>query len=66
MEQLEQTPNIPLQQEREIDGKMDKKKFLQYVKKLVLRTTLISYENVVMGVSFEKKPPLNPTIPWGN
>ena len=43
MEQLEQSPYIPLQQEREIDGKMDKKKFLQYVKKLVLRTTLISY-----------------------
>lgn len=41
MEQLEQSPYIPLQQEREIDGKMDKKKFLQYVKKLVLRVLLI-------------------------
>ena len=33
MEKLEKTPYSPLQQEREIDGKMDKKRFLQYVKK---------------------------------
>ena len=33
MEQLQQSSYMPLQQEREIDGKMDKKRFLQYVKK---------------------------------
>ena len=33
MEQLEKAPDAPLHQEREIDGKMDKKSFLKYVKK---------------------------------
>ena len=33
MEQLELGTYAPLNQEREIDGKMDKKRFLQYVKK---------------------------------
>ena len=33
MEQLEQGTHAPLNQEREIDGKMDKKSFLKYVKK---------------------------------
>ena len=33
MEKLEEKAYAPLQQEREIDGKMDKKAFLAYVKK---------------------------------
>ena len=33
MEKLEEKGYSPLQQEREIDGKMDKKAFLNYVKK---------------------------------